>query len=446
MLEGALGIETLSLLFFLTLLALIMIGVPVAFTLGGTAVVFGYLFWGPASLHMFTSNAFGTMQNIVLVAIPLFLFMGALLQYLGVGEDLYRAAHRTLGRVAGGLAIGTVAICAVFAAMVGASAPATVSMGMTALPSMLKRNYSHEIAIGSIGGGGALGVLIPPSIPMILYALITGTSVGKLFLGGILPGLLLVGLFSTYIAARCSLDKRLGPPIDAASLEAEFESAKAQGYSRANTLMPIVLILCMFVAMYSGIATPTEAAAGGAIGAIIIGIINRRQSFSLMKKAGLDTAGLTAMIMWVVLGGVWLSSVYQGIGASQLVASFFQNLEVGPWGTIVIMQVTWILLGCLLDPTAIMFMTMPLFFPLIVELGFDPVWFGILFIINMEMSYLTPPFGLNLFYLKAVVPEGITIGQVTKACVPFLLLQALALVIVMLFPQIIMWLPNLVIG
>ncbi len=445
MLDGLLSIELLSLLFFLTLLFLIMVGVPIAFTLGGTAVVFGLLFWGPASLQMFTSNTFGTMQNIVLAAIPLFLFMGCVLQYLGVGEDMYKAAYHTLGRMAGGLAIGTVGICAVFAAMIGSSAPATVSMGMTALPSMLKRGYSPKIAIGCIGGAGALGILIPPSIPMILYALITGTSVGKMFLGGIIPGLLLIVMFSGYIAIRCAINPALGPPISRETLRKEIAQAKSEGYSSLGVYMPIILIVCMFAAMYGGIATPTEAAAVGALGSIIIGIVNRRLKRSLMGTAGMDTIGLTAMIMWVVLGGIWLSSVYQGIGAAQLVTNVFAELNLGPWGTLIAIQLTWFVLGCLLDPAAILFMTMPLFYPVVVAMGFDPVWFGVLFIINMEMSYLTPPFGLNLFYLKAVAPPDISMGKIIESCLPFLLIQATALILCMIFPQIITWLPNLMV-
>jgi tripartite ATP-independent transporter DctM subunit len=270
--------------------------------------------------------------------------------------------------------------------------------------------------------------------------------VGKLFLGGILPGLLMVVLFSVYIAIRCGLNPKLGPPIQKESLARELAEARAGGYSKHSAIMPLLLITVMFVAMYSGIATPTEAAAGGALAAMLIGVVNGRIRFHLMNKAGLDTVGLTAMIMWVTLGGIWLSSVYQGIGASQLVGNFFEHLDLGPWGTLLLIQLVWFVLGCLLDPTAIMFMTMPLFYPLIVQMGFDPVWFGILFIINMELSYLTPPFGLNLFYLKAVAPPDISMGQIIRSCLPFLAIQLIVLVLTMIFPQIILFLPDLAIN
>jgi len=441
-LQSALSVEQLSLLFFLTLLVLIFLGVPLAFTLGGTAILFALLFWGPASLHMFASNTLGAMQNIVIVAVPLFIFMGCLLEVSGIGEDLYEFAYRTLGRIGGGLAIGTVGICAIFAAMVGSSAPATVSMGLTALPSMLKRKYSREIAIGCIAGGGALGILIPPSIPMILYAMITGTSVGQLFIGGILPGLLITAMFMAYIGVRCALKPGLGPPIPKEVLRQEKTVTKATRRLGLTLIMPIGLIIAMFATIYAGVATPTEAASVGAFGALIVGVINGRLNRSVLNKASLDALGLTTMVMWLTLGGVWLGSVYQAIGASRLVSNFLMSFDIGRWGIMIIMQSTWFVLGMLMDPAAILFMTMPIYFPIVTDLGFDPIWFGVLFIVNMEMSYLTPPFGLNLFYLKAIAPIDITMRQIIRSCLPFIAIQAIALVLVMLFPQIILWLPS----
>jgi len=442
MLGAFLSPGQLTLVLFLILVIVLLSGLPLSFTLGGVAVVFAVLFWNKAAIYMFPSNALGTMRNVILVAVALFIYMGAILQRTGIGEDLYDMAYRTMGRLRGGLAIGTVMICTVFAAMAGASAPATVSMGLVALPSMLKRKYSHEIAIGSIAAGGALGILIPPSVTMILYAMMTGTSVGALFIGGIFPGLLLATLFSTYIGIKCTINPNMGPSVSKETLVEEKLTTKSVFNIVRTVLLPIALILVVLGSIYTGIATPTEAAAVGAFGALVVAAINRRLNFHAWHQANMDALRLSVMVLWIAVGGLWFSSVYQAIGGSHFVSQLILGSELGPWSIIIIMQLTFFLLGMLMDPSGIIFITMPVYYPIILQLGFDPVWFGVLFIVNMEMAYITPPFGVNLFYLKAIVSKEIAMVQIYRACLPFIVLQAIGLVLVMIFPQIILWLPG----
>jgi len=442
MLDVGLGPGQLTLLFFLLMVVILFSGLPLAFSLGGASVVFAMLFWSLTSIYMFSTNVIGLMQNLVLAAVPLFIFMGAVLQRTGIGENLYELVYRTLGRMNGGLSIGTVIICTIFAAMAGASAPATVSMGLVAFPSMLKRNYSHQMALGSIAAGGALGILIPPSVPMILYAMMTGTSVGKLFIGGALPGLMMCAMFSLYIAIRCGLNPSMGPGLSKEILEKEAIPTRNLLDFIRTFVLPIFLVLAVLGSIYTGIATPTEAAAVGAFGALIVAAINRRLNRKAWKEANMEALRLTAMILWIALGGFWFSSVYQAIGASHFVSEIMLGSDLGPWGILILMQLTFFFLGCLMDAAGIIFITMPIYFPIIKQIGFDPVWFGVLFIINMEMAYLTPPFGVNLFYLRALAPKDITMGDIYRSCLPFVGIQGLALILCMVFPQIITWLPS----
>ncbi len=443
MLDVGLGPGQLTLLFFSLMVVILFSGLPLAFSLGGASVVFAMLFWSLTSIYMFSTNVIGLMQNLVLAAVPLFIFMGAVLQRTGIGENLYELVYRTLGRMNGGLSIGTVIICTIFAAMAGASAPATVSMGLVAFPSMLKRKYSHQMALGSIAAGGALGILIPPSVPMILYAMMTGTSVGKLFIGGVLPGLMLCTMFSLYIAIRCGLNPSMGPGLSKEIIEKEAIPKRNIFDFIRTMVLPIFLVLAVLGSIYSGIATPTEAAAVGAFGALIVAAINGRLNRKAWNEANMEALRLTAMILWIALGGFWFSSVYQAIGASSFVSDMMLGSDMGPWGIIILMQLTFFFLGCLMDAAGIIFITMPIYFPIISQIGFDPVWFGVLFIINMEMAYLTPPFGVNLFYLRAIAPKDVTMGNIYRSCLPFVGIQGLALILCMVFPQIITWLPSL---
>jgi tripartite ATP-independent transporter DctM subunit len=385
-----------------------------------------------------SSQAYGAMSKFTLLAIPLFVFMAMILERAGVADDLYTMMHRWMGPLRGGLAIGTVLICTIFAAMAGISGAATVSMGVIALPAMLKRNYDKLIAMGCISGGGALGILIPPSVPMILYATLTGESVGGLFAGGVFPGLLLALLFILYIGVRCFFQPHLGPALPAeerATWEEKIASLKA-------VILPLVIILMVLGSIYGGVCTPTESATLGVAGAVVSALVYRKLTWTLVKEACYRTASLTAMILWILIGAYCFTSVYTGTGAHELMEHLLLSIPGGRYVILFTMQVVFFFLGCILDPAGIIMICTPVFVPVIKSLGFDSLWFGVLFIMNMEMGYLTPPFGFNLFYMKAIAPPGVTMGDIYRSIVPFVVLQAVGLLIVILFPDIALWFPR----
>jgi tripartite ATP-independent transporter DctM subunit len=377
------------------------------------------------------------MNNFTLVALPLFIFMAMILERSGVASDLYDMMYLWFGGLRGGLAIGTVIICAIFAAMCGITGAAVVSMGTIALPSMLKRGYSKYLAVGCINSGGGWGILIPPSVIMIVYALVSGESVGRLFAGGVFPGLLLLVLVSTFIALRCYVQRDLGPAIP---LEQRGDWGKKLQALRA-VILPLIIVLMVLGSIMGGITTVTEAGAMGVLGAIISGLVYRQLSWGLVKEAALRTLRLTGMILWVIFASHCFNSAYNGMGATALINNLLQYLPGGPWGTIIFIQLTIFFLAMVMDPGGIILITIPIFLPIVKDLGFDPVWFGILFIINLEIGYMTPPFGMNLFYLKGIVPSWITMGNIYRSVIPFTLVELTGLVLVMIFPAIATWLP-----
>jgi tripartite ATP-independent transporter DctM subunit len=432
------SIELLSLLFFGALLVFLVLGLPLTFVLGGVSMIFIYFTWGPEAFYMVAAQTWGAMNKFTLVAVPLFIFMAMILERSGVAKGLYEMMYLWFGPVAGGLAIGTVIICAIFSAMCGISGAAVVSMGSIALPSMLQRNYDKELALGCINSGGGWGILIPPSVIMILYALISGESVGRLFAGGVFPGLLLLVLVSSYIAIRCYFQPHLGPALP----RQERGDWKRKITALKAVILPIVIVFMVLGSIIGGVTTPTEAAAMGVLGAIISALFYRQFNWSMMKEAAMRTLRLTGMIMWILFGAYCFSAAYHGMGAHQLIENMMQHIPGGPWGTIIFIQLIIFVLAMVLDPAGIMMITVPVFLPIIKALGFDPLWFGILFVINMEIGYMTPPFGFNLFYLKGIVPPGITMGDIYRSVIPYTLVESLGLALVMIFPQIAVWLPN----
>ncbi len=432
------SIELLTILFFLSLLVFLAMGLPLSFVLGGVSIIFLYFTWGPESFYMVASQTWGAMNKFTLVAVPLFILMAMILERSGVAKDLYEMMYLWFGRVGGGLAIGTVVICAIFSAMCGISGAAVVSMGTIALPSMLERNYDKELALGCINSGGGWGILIPPSVIMVLYALITGESVGRLFAGGVFPGLLLLVLVSSYIAIRCYFQPHLGPalPIE------ERGDWKRKLTALKAVILPIIIVLMVLGSIIGGITTPTEAAAMGVLGAIISALVYRQFSWMMVREAAIRTLRLTGMIMWILFGAYCFSSAYHGMGANQLIENMMQHIPGGPWGTIIFIQFIIFLLAMVLDPMGIMMICIPVFLPVVKAHGFDPLWFGILFVINMEIGYMTPPFGFNLFYLKGIVPPSITMGDIYRSIIPYTLVELTGMIIVMIFPQIAIWLPN----
>ncbi|WP_101675587.1 TRAP transporter large permease [Alloalcanivorax mobilis] len=432
------SIEILTLLFFGSLLLFLVLGLPLTFVLGGVSVVFLYFTWGFDSFYMVASQIWGTMGSFTLVAIPLFVFMSMILERTGVANDLYRMMHLWCGGLRGGLAIGTLGICAIFAAMCGISGAAVVAMGTIALPAMLERGYDKKMALGCINTGGGWGILIPPSVMMILYSLITGVSVGQMFAAGVLPGILLMVLTSAYIIIRCYFQPHLAPALpedERASWSEKFGALRA-------VALPILIVVMVLGSIIAGITTPTEAAAVGVLGALISAATYRKLNIPLLKEASIRTFKLTGMIMWILFAAHAFSAAYQSMGAQTLMEGMMASIPGGPWGIIVTMMLVLFLLGMVLDPVGIMMITLPVFLPMIKAMGFDPIWFGILFVINMEIGYMTPPFGFNLFYLKGVVPPSVTMKDIYGSVLPFVLVQLLGLAIIMMFPEIATYLPQ----
>lgn len=438
------SIEMITLLLLLSLFLLIFTGLPLAFSLGSVGIVFTYIFLGPDSLFLLASRARSTMFIYVMIAVPLFMFMASILDKSGLADDLYNALSIWMGPVRGGLAMGTVVICTLMAAMSGVSAAAVLTMGVIALPAMLKRGYDKSIALGSITAGGALGQLIPPSILMVIYGGVAGVSVGKLFMGGVLPGLLLAGLFIAYIAIRSFIQKDIAPALHEKERREITWGQKIA--SLKSIILPALLIIGVLGSIFKGIATPTEAAAIGAGGSIVCGLIHRRLTWEIIRTACFNTLKSTCMVMWIMMGSMLFVSFYFSIGGADFVKETLLGMGVNRWFIIFGMQVVLFVLGCLLDPSGIVLLCTPLFLPIVEALGFDPLWFGVLFIVNLEMAYLTPPFGYNLFYLKSVVSEDISMGDIYRSVWPFVVLQMIGLTVCMIFPQIILWLPGLMIG
>ncbi len=433
---------TLSIILFGSLIVALAVGLPLVFALGGVATLFIIFLWGTDALAVLAVRTYMAMGMFMLVAVPMFIFMGAMLQKAGIADDLYNMMYHWMGALRGGLAAGTVLICTLFAAMVGISGAATVSMGLLALPSMLKRGYSKSIAIGSISAGGALGILIPPSILMIILALFARLSVGKLFMGGVFPGLLLSGLFVTYILIRSFFQKNLAPGVP----KEELLPWSRKFLLMPSLILPLALIFLVMGSIFFGFATPSEASAIGAFGAIVCCVVKRRLNWRNLVDALFTTMRLSAMVIWIVFAASVFTSLYAVTGAIDLTRELLMDVPGGRWGAIITMQLMFFVMGMFFDPTGIVMLTTPIFFPVVRELGFDPIWFGILFVVNMEMGFLTPPFGFNLFYMKGVVPPGITMGDIYKSVIPFVGLQAIGLITIMIFPQIALWLPSVMIG
>jgi tripartite ATP-independent transporter DctM subunit len=438
------SIELITLLLFISLFTLIFLGVPLAFALGSVAIIFSYFLLGPKSLYLLTSRTSGAMFNYIMLAVPLFMFMANVLERSGLADDLYHAFHIWMGPVRGGLAIGTVLICTAMAAMSGVSAAAVLTMGIIAVPAMIKRGYDKSLVLGSTMAGGALGQLIPPSVLMVVYGGMAGVSVGKLFMGGVFPGLLLSGLFVLYIAVRSFIQKDVAPalPLEERrqiTWQMKFVALKA-------IVLPALLIVGVLGSIFQGVATPTEAAAIGALGSILCGLVYKRLSWEVIKGACVNTLKSTCMVMWIMVGSLLFVSFYFGVGGADFVKDTLVGIKLNPWVIILGMQLVIFFLGCLMDPAGIVMLCTPLWIPVIKALGFDPLWFGVLFIVNLEMSYLTPPFGYNLFYMKSISPEGITMADIYRSVTPFVALQGVGLVLCMIFPEIITWFPGKMIG
>ncbi|MEM5583523.1 MULTISPECIES: TRAP transporter large permease subunit [unclassified Roseibium] len=430
--------EFVLFIMFSGLIGLLLTGVPLAFTLGALALVFTLLLWGPAALTVTVLNLYSTMTSESLLAIPLYVMMASTLQRSGVIESLYRAMELWSRRLPGGLAVGTIVICTIIAAMTGIVGAAVAAMGMLALPSMLKRNYSPELAIGTICAGGTLGILIPPSVITIVYAVTAQASIGQMFIAGVVPGLLLASLYIGYIVLRAALNPAVAPRPD----DSEAATWDERIAALKSLVLPLIIIVGVLGTIYMGIATPTEAAAVGVFLAFLSALVERRLGWELVSGVALDVVKVTAMILWITIGARAFVAIFTGTGGADFLLTFIQTLDASPWVVLMVMLGMLFLLGMFLDEIGIILLCVPVFLPVIDFLDFDRLWFGVLFLVSAQMAYISPPFGYTLFYMKGVLPSGIGMGTVYRAIVPFILLQALGILICALFPQIVLWLPN----
>ena len=423
-------------LLFACLIAGIALGLPIAFVLSGIAIIFTLFLWGPQGFLMIVLTAYDKGTDFIIVALPLFILMGNFLEVSGLADRLYEMMYRWIGRVPGGLASGTVIICAIFAAMAGISGAATVSMGLIAIPSMLRRKYHKRMVLGTVAAGGALGILIPPSIIAIIYAALAGVSVSELFAACMIPGIILALMFVIYLTVRCLVQPKMGPPTEERYSWAEkFASLRA-------VIFPLILIILVLGGIYLGVTTPTEAAGVGAFGSIIACALHRRLNWKNIKIALRRSFSISSMILWIVFGSFCFSRTYSVAGASDLITNLVIGLDIQPMGVIWAMMVVFFVLGMFIETSGICLITIPIFLPIVVALDFDPIWFGVLFTVNAEMDLISPPFGITLFWLKGVVPKEITMGDIYHSVWPFVAIQWVCLILIMYFPKIALWLPS----
>lgn len=431
--------STLVLIIFGTMILGFIIGSPVGFLLGGLAMLFGYFTWGPQSFNLVTSTTLSNTTNFLLLAIPLFIFLGQVLMRSGLGEAMFHSVHVLAGRLPGGLAIGVIIVCSLIGAMVGIIGAGIMTAGTVALPPMLKRGYNRYLALGTIMAGGGLGLLIPPSIPMILFAAVTKVSLGKMFAGALLPALIMIVAFVLYIGIRCALRPQDGPPLS----REEMGTFRDKVIAIRNGAFAFLLIFMVLGTIMMGMATPTEAGAMGAAGACILALFFRKFGLRELRESSIGTMRLTAMCLWILIGATVLSNFNMLMGAGKLIEGLFVDMGLGPMGTIITMQIIMLILGCFIDEFVIVLICAPLFTPIAAGLGFDPIWFGILMILNLEISIQTPPYGFALFYLKGVAPPDVTMLDIYKSILPFITIKFMILVLCMLVPEIITWLPAL---
>lgn len=436
--------EWITVLMFCGLLIGLFMGHPLAFVLGGLAVIFGYIGWGPSIFYLFMNRIWGTMDNYVLLAIPLFIFMAQFLDTSGVTEDLFVALRYLLGPIRGGIGLTVVVVSTIFAACTGIIGASVVTMGLLGLPMMLRYGYQKELSCGAICASGTLGILIPPSIMLVLMASEATLSVGKLFAGAVGPGLLLAILYLGYIAVRCFLNPKLGPPI---SKEERGQVTAIQIFWMVmkSLVPPMILIMGVLGSLFTGIATPTEASGVGAFLAFLMVIAYRKFTWKGLQSAVIKTAKTNTMVIFLLCGATCFTGVFLGIGGGDVVTDFVLGMGLGKWGTYWVMMGIVFVLGMFIDWIGIILICFPLFLPIAKELGFDQVWFVIMMAVNLQASFLTPPFGYALFYLRGIAPLGVELGHIYRGIVPFVVLMLIGLALCTVFPQIVMWLPALLV-
>ncbi len=422
---------------FGSLILCIIFGVSLAFAMGAIGVVTALIMWGPAGLMPIVTGVFNYMWMLLLAAVPMFVFIGVALSKSKIAEDMFDAFYLWFGKLRGGLAIGACGFAAVLSAMTGNCSASTVTTGLVAIPSMRRRKYSESIIFGSIGSAGTMGILIPPSITLIVIGMMTGQSIGKLFAGGLVAGTLIVAAFMIYIAIRAWLQPDLCPALE------ESVSFKEKLRALKSVFLPILIIASILGSLFLGIATPTEASSVGALAVLICIFIRGELNWKFLQEVAWQTASITGMVLWIMFGASGFVAIYSGGGGIYFVNSMLMGVDVSPWVMILFLQVAVLVLGMFLDPMGIILLCMPIFYPVVKDLGFDPVWYGVIFNIALCIGYVTPPFGYNLFYLKSLSPET-DMMVIFKGVLPFIVIMVVAMIIMMAFPSIITWLPGTV--
>ena len=423
---------------FLTMITLLLLGYPVAFTLGAVALLFGSIFLGIGFFDLLPLQIWGVMTNFTLLAVPLFIFMGIVLDKSGLAESLLETMGMLCGRLRGGLAISVVIVGALLGATTGVVGATVVTMGVIALPTMLRHNYSPQLSTGTIAAAGTLGQIIPPSIILILLGDVMGVPVGRLFMGAVGPGMLLVFMFLLYIAIKAWLSPDVAPAIQVSGHDNSIIKAVI------TLLPPLLLVMCVLGSIFFGIASPTESAALGALGAIILAALHKKLTLKNLMEAMQLTTRLTSMVFLILIGARAFSLVFQGMGGNRLVFDVMTNLPGGEWGFLIISMILIFILGFFLDFLEICFIIVPILTPIASSFGIDLLWLAILIAMNLQTSFLTPPFGFSLFYLKAVSPPSIRIHQIYRGIIPFVIIQIVTVILLVFYPTVITWLPDLI--
>lgn len=437
--------EAMPLIFFISLFIFLMLGFPVAFTLGGISLIFGYFTFGLDFFNLLPLRIWGVMTNYVLIAVPLFIYMGVMLEKSGLAEELLETMALLFGRLRGGLAISVVVVGTLLAASTGIVGATVVTMGLLSLPTMLKRGYSPELATGTIATSGTLGQIIPPSIVLVLLGSILNVSIGDMFIGAVIPGFTLVLLYLVWIAIIAFIDPSAAPAMPKEELDQFKGRAMIVRVFRAF-IPPFFLILAVLGSIFAGIASPTEAAAVGALGSTLLTILQKKFNYQTLKAVMAETTYLTCMVFIILVGATAFGLVFRGMHGDRYLTDLILEANLGPNTFLALVMIVVFIAGFFIDFIEITFIIVPVVAPIFAKLGVDLLWLGVLFAMNLQTSFLTPPFGFSLFYLKGVAPKQITTGHIYRGIIPYIIIQLIGLVLVILFPKTATWLPTVVLG
>ena len=436
--------ELIAILMFSMMMLMLMTGQRVFGAIGFVAVAAALLLWGTGGSDIGFAAAMKLMKWYPLLTLPMFIFMGYVLSESRIADDLYRMFHVWMGPVRGGLALGTIALMVLVSAMNGLSV-AGMAIGATiALPELLRRGYDKRMVTGVIQAGSSLGILVPPSVVLVLYAMIARQPVGQLWLAGVFPGLMMAAMFMVYIAVRCRLQPNLGPALPAE--DRRIPLSEKLRLLRAG-LLPLFIFGAMMVPFVNGWTSLVESSAIGALTAFLAAVVKGRMTREVFETSVRQTLGVSCMFMWIILAALGFGAVFDGLGAVRAIETLFsEQLGLSPWATLILMQASFLLMGTFLDDTAMLVIVAPLYIPLVGALGFDLIWYGVLYTITTQIAYMTPPFGYNLFLMRAMAPPEIKLRDIYGSILPFVLVMIAALALVMAFPQIALWFPEYVYG